>query len=356
MSRDIPNTSSPYAQEGTAAHELAEKCLGAGLDPITFLDVEISGVTVTEDMCDAVRVFTEYCSDGDLFNMNIEQRFDLSALKPPAPMFGTADVIRWLGSTEDGELEVIDYKHGRGYAVDAVGNKQLRYYALGACLAQGIAPETVKMTIVQPRAPHPAGIIRSEVITYDELVGFTNDLMEAARATQADDAPLAAGDHCRFCPAKAQCPEMQSHALVVAKGEFTDVHLPDPRLIPIEQVSDMLSKVGILEEWVRGLRAFALDELGRGNEVPGWKLVAKRATRRFPSEAAVKEWADEEGLSDDELYVKKLKSPAQIEKVVGKKNLPDELVVKASSGNNMAPSDDPRPAVLVGSEFPIVEE
>ena len=76
LEADLPNTSSEYAREGTAAHEVAEQCLLSGKDAIDFLD-EIITVTeteiiwgketqvpyeieVTEEMCEAVQMFVSY--------------------------------------------------------------------------------------------------------------------------------------------------------------------------------------------------------------------------------------------------------------------------------------------------------
>jgi hypothetical protein len=80
--------------------------------------------------------------------------------------------------------------------------------------------------------------------------------------------------------------------------------------------------------------------------VPGWKLVAKRATRSWMSEAAALTALTEAGCSADELT--ELKSPAQVEKVLKKRKIamPEGLITAVSSGNTLASADDPRPAVL----------
>ena len=76
-----------------------------------------------------------------------------------------------------------------------------------------------------------------------------------------------------------------------------------------------------------------------------WR-VATRATRQWTDEQKVIEWAYKNKI-DDATEVK-LKSPAQLEKVVKKFNmeLPSELVTAISSGSTLVPDTDPRPAVL----------
>jgi hypothetical protein len=88
-------------------------------------------------------------------------------------------------------LEVVDLKGGRGVVVEVKGNPQLRTYALGAMLANpGIDVSHVQVTIVQPRAPHKDGRIRSERFHVADLVEWTAELMAAmaSRSLGADSA------------------------------------------------------------------------------------------------------------------------------------------------------------------------
>jgi hypothetical protein len=88
--------------------------------------------------------------------------------------------------------------------------------------------------------------------------------------------------------------------------------------------------------------------LESGAPVPGYKLVAKRATRS---------WTDEEkakaellkSLPESEVVEMSVISPAKAEKALKKRKigLPDDLVVAISSGNTLASVDDPRPEVIL---------
>lgn len=361
LSEGIPNTSSPFAQEGTAAHALAELALRKGVDPDMWLGMKLEGIEVSEDMVDFVRVFTDYCMllEKKCGRSWIEYRFNLAALNPPAPMFGTADFVAYDERTKT--LHVVDLKYGQGVVVEAVGNKQLRYYALGATLAgTNLDINDVWMTIVQPRASHSDGAVRTEIISYVDLLGYAGDLLEAARATTLPDAPLVTGSHCRFCPAAGICPARMAEAQAVASIEFGDLPLdipPAPGVLTDEVFADVLSKLHILEDWAKSVRAFAAAKLSRGDSVPGFKMVAKRATRKWASEETVAEYMKAASFEPDEYFIQKVKSPAQIEKLFPLKQIPEELVVnKVSSGATMVADSDPRPALALsaGDDFMLI--
>jgi hypothetical protein len=356
LSRGQPTYETEHSRAGTAAHEVAEKCLHNGADPDFYEGMEVEGVEVDQDMVDAVRVYVDYCRGLLAPNSSpkhywIEHRFNLGELNPPAAMFGTCDFATY--SAIERQLEFVDYKNGSGVVVEVKGNKQLRYYGLGALieLGKGLDVDTVKITVVQPRAAHPDGVIRSETIPVAELIDFANELMAAARKTLEPDAPLQTGSHCRFCPAAPICPAQREQVQALAQVSFDAMPLdvpPTPESLPPAVLADILHKLPTLEDWAKSIRQYALRQLEAGEVVLGQKLVEKRATRKWASEGQVESWLREEKqLADDEIFVQKLKSPAQIEKVIGKKNLPVDFVVKQSSGYTMVPDTDARPAIAL---------
>ena len=359
LSEQFPDDGpSKYAAEGTAAHELAEACLRSNRDTDSYIGLEFNGFEVTKDMAEAVQVFVDHVRsaavDGEML---LEVQFDLEPLKPPEPMYGTADGVVWTEVDGHWFLQVIDYKHGRGVVVPAVDNDQLKMYALGAVVAARRQPTAVTVTIVQPRAG--AEPIRSETFAYDELKTWWGRAKAAAELAQTEGAPLKAGDWCRFCPAHAQCPAQAKHALVLAQEAFSPIEdepeameFPDPGLLTAEQIGRILQALPVLEDWAKALRAHASQELEAGNEVPGFKLVSKRAVRRWKDEDAAMATLRQMGLSDEAITVKKPVSPAQAEKAL-KAHYPrgaapkvDDLVTKNSSGTKMVSENDPRPAVL----------
>jgi hypothetical protein len=358
LSEGLPDYETVFAKEGTAAHALAEVCLSRGKDPSDFLGMSLEDVEVSEDMVEFVRTYVEHCrgiANGADF-VRVEQRFSLAPLNPPGPMFGTADFVAYHAAQK--RLYVRDLKYGQGVVVEVTGNKQLRYYGLGAAMAPEIAKfdiESIDIGIVQPRAQHPEGVVRSEVVPLDELIGFAGELLESARATLAPGAPLKAGKHCRFCKASGLCPEQKRVAEEVARVEFAAVPErdmpPAPETLPQALFEEILGKLDIVEDWMKAMRGHAVRRLEAGEPVHGFKLVQKRATRKWVDEAAAAQYLEAMGEKPEDLFVRELKSPAQMEKLVGKKNLPNQFIEARSSGTSMVGEDDPRPAVTPGSEF-----
>ncbi|QCO05463.1 DUF2800 domain-containing protein [Azospirillum argentinense] len=365
MSDGVPERTSDYAKEGTAAHELAQACLEQNRDPIEFVDRSFNGVMVTDLMAAAVETYIKHARSmiepGDL--VLVEHRFSLEALTKGTavegvPMFGTADLVvykrelRWL--------YVLDYKHGAGVPVEAKGNPQGRYYALGAALSlqdQGVNPVRVHIEIIQPRVAHFGDPpIRTESLDPMELIEWSADLLEAAERTLAADAPLSPGGHCRFCPAAAICPALQQHALVEAQAEFSPAGAvtipPEPTRLTPEQVGRVLDAADTIEKWLGAVRAHAQGELEAGRAIPGWKLVGgKQGNREWSSETDAALELVGAGLSDDAIYEKKLISPTQAEKLIGKKAMADlsDLVTRKPGRPTLAPAGDKRPAITGGA-------
>lgn len=369
--RKVPRSgSSVYAQEGTAAHELAEECLRSKKDPQDLLGgkwVDESGEEheIEQEMVDAISEYVNLARkliDGAVW-YSIERRFFLDSINPPATMFGTADFVGISGEC----MEVVDLKYGKGVPVEVKENKQLLYYALGAYLSvpQDILARVrwVRMTIVQPRAFHKDGPIRCWEVPVERLLDFVMDLFELAEEALKPGAPLAIGDHCRWCDARGVCPEASKQALSVAQNEFRMLvdkpAPPEPKLLTVDQLASLLPQFDMVENWMAAVREHAYNLLMKGAHVPGFKLVDKRATRKWADENEVEKWIATAGHDPAKLHSTKLLTPAQAEKALGKKNpIPADLVSKTSSGYTMTEATDPRPAAKILAavdEFSVVD-
>lgn len=358
LSIGIQESESVHAAEGTAAHKLADLCLRKGVDASLYAGTQIDGFEVTVEMVDAVQMFLDEVRRVAALDPQsvvfIERQFNLDDLKPPARMFGTADAMVFLPSFR--KLVVLDLKYGRGVLVEVEGNRQLRYYALGGLLEfeknlyKSGAIDEVEIVIVQPRAQHIDGAIRSETIEYLDLVDWTMELLEAAKATQQEDAPLKAGPWCRWCRAKAICPAIRERAQLVAQVEFADLpesKPPAPETLPAEVLVEVLDNMNILEEWLTAVKAYAHVLLEQGYDLPGWKLVAKRAMRKWKDEKDALGALYDMGLSEDDATTTKIRSPAQIDAVMkrygGDPKSIEHLYHKQSSGTTLVPESDSRP-------------
>lgn len=214
LSRDLPNSAGIAAQRGTVAHEV----IGLAMDEAFGKNVPTTDIL--RDYWDAITVYSSYIEkikrDEPAAAIHIEHKFDLTELFPN--LYGQGDCVIWNPYTQ--VLRMIDYKHGENIVVEVERNKQLSYYGLGAIMTLDYRPKWVELTIVQPRAYHPAGPIRSWRVPITYFIEFRNELLAAAKATQEPDAPLSAGDHCIFCPAKSVCTEKHNVAVGAAKREF----------------------------------------------------------------------------------------------------------------------------------------
>lgn len=352
MSKDMPNIESDYARIGTIAHEVAAEYLSNKTWPL-------NDENVTEEMLEAVRVYTDLIETdfskalhSESFIL-IEHKFDMSALYPG--LYGTSDCVIFDGNTKT--LRVYDYKHGAGLPVEVEDNPQLKYYALGALLSSKAKATTVEMIIVQPRCYHGRGPIRRTEIPAVDLIEFSADLIEAAEKTKDPNAPLVPGSHCKFCNASGVCPALHGQALALAKEEFKPSLSYNP-----EKLSEALSKIEVVESWIKGVRDFAYNEAVHGRIPPGWKLVEKRATRKWiENESLTDQIKQKFDLKDEDVFVKTFKSPAQIEKLFGKDKSKKEklgsFVVSQSSGTVLVPESDNRPPALTSAsdDFSVVK-
>lgn len=340
--------SSEYAAEGTAAHAFAEMCLRPWAEgkplvsPDNYLGQTVENFIVTPNMAEAVNVYVEASAndyqEGD--EIEIEVRFDLSEVH--TGLFGTADKIRYRES--DASLKVSDYKHGAGVAVDVEWNEQLMYYALGAALRLGRRPlRTITLEIVQPRCPHPDGIVREWTIGVDVLIDFCEDLRQAAIRTEAPEALLNPGDHCRWCPASGFCPARRDLAQARAKMVFMDgVDYSG------EDLASCLADLPSILQWAKAVNEFAYSEAVAGRIPPGYKLVQKPARRKWRDDEVTAEALKDFGMDDEDIYQpRELKTVPMIEKVYGKKNMKEleELIVMEPTGTTLVPLTDRRPAI-----------
>lgn len=373
LSRGVPDVQSRYAAEGQVAHLLAEMSWKSGVDPAHYIGETFDGIDVTEEMAEAVALFhteltEQYSGRNETGVVFIERKFDLNDLNPPAPMFGTSDAVVVLERAR--RLIVSDLKYGSGVLVEVVENPQELFYALGALLSYekefGFGKiDEIELVVVQPRAFHRDGAVRRWVTSYEELLAFAVKLLGAAKRTLEPNAPLKAGDWCRFCPARALCPALRDHAVAVAQVDFAEPEIspPDPRKLTLPQLTFVLDNAKIIEDWLSSVRTFAQAMLDRGEEVPGYKLVPKRAMRKWRDEAGAALTLETNGMTRAMIVDESLKSPAQIEKVIKQYGSKDKwlpilegLVVKESSGLTLARDSDPRPAALIGPAHDFADE
>jgi len=277
----------------------------------------------------------------------IEKRVDFSEWVPGG--FGTADHLCF--DVENEVCHVSDLKYGRGVKVRAKENSQLMLYALGAYADfNWVYPiMTFHLSIIQPRL----NCTSEWEISTEGLLKWASAVKEKAALALSKNPPLNPGEvQCRWCrAAKAGCPAIADKNLAIARTEFA------PQLFTNPQIAEILEKKKMITDWLKGLETYAKAQLHQGIDVPGFKLVRGRPNRKWKDadRAANLMCLD---LNLDQIYPKKIISPAQAEKLLGKgHSILNENAETPLGDPTLVSVSDPRPALdseVVGSEFNVV--
>jgi hypothetical protein len=342
------SSSSEAAAQGTFAHHIASECLTGVRRPSEWSGNKtiIDGFTIEcdEEMIDGVQFYLDTVDDdlqpGDVQHVEVGLAEELAKLHPS--LGGTADYARWRPSTR--ELLVCDLKYGAGVAVSAEDNRQLLTYALGVMLRLKVGADKITVRIVQPRLEIDGQKVRDWTFDGKGILDFAADLIDAANRASLPDAPLNPGYWCRktFCPAARECPEVEKYQHAMVAAEF-DVNLP-VTAETLTKVAKALEMIGPLEAKIKQVEAYAYELANRGLDIPGYKLVDKRGTRKWKDTEHVIAWAKAKAI--DPYAEPDLLSVAQLEKKLKKeeKKELEQFVEKVSSGTTLVPASDNRPA------------
>lgn len=340
LESDEPESTSAAAEQGTAAHALAEHKLRRALKqrskrPVSaWIDDEME--TLTDDYVSFVQehisIAQETCGDPQVL---IEQRLDFSHVVPGS--FGTGDCVIIAEPT----LQIIDLKYGQGVLVEAVNNPQLMLYALGALHAFGSLYdiETVSVTIYQPR--------RANVDTWEISVAELEQWAETevkpkAELASAGEGEFCPGSWCQFCRIAPTCRARAEANLQLAKLEFVP-----PAELSDAEIADVLTRIPQLKTWASDVEAYALSKaVNQGVVFEGFKLVAGRSVRKYTSEKDVAAAAEAAGYRD--IWDRKLITLTAMEKLMGKpafNEILGDLVTKPAGKPTLVPASDKRPAL-----------
>jgi hypothetical protein len=333
-----PKPSSKYADEGTLLHNVMAELIMSEEPPEYYIgtryeDQILTFELVEEKILPALRAL-DVIDPEHKMEIEAETRVGFGDLLPG--VFGSTDLIGRLGN----RAVVLDWKFGDGVMVEVEENPQLMFYAAAAMRTpeaqwafEGVTE--IECVIVQPPE------VRRWVTTPERIAKFELELVQAVKQAEKPDAKLTVGDHCRWCAAKPICPKMTGAVDRALKVQLDNLDAP--------KISAYLKNADMLEDWIKDLRALALQMLESGAKLPEYKLVAKRAIRSWSDEEKAKVALFAYGLTESEVMETSVVSPAKAEKALKKRKigLPEDLVVAISSGNTLASVDDPRPEVML---------
>jgi hypothetical protein len=394
----LPEKSSSFADEGTAAHELASMALLSKRDAAAFLGRVITvksrdggkstDFPVDDEMAGEVQKYLDkvrQCAAGA--ELMVEQRLEFSEYVGVPDQFGTSDAVVLTADA----IQVHDLKYGKGVRVDADENEQLMLYALGALFTFGALGDfkRVRLFIHQVRLDH----LSEWDCSVDELLAFAAKAKEAATAaisflpspTDGRQRGLAISDfnpgdkQCRFCKAKATCPALAGEVSRIVYGDPSTLgnkhETAKPQAVPrsVSLLGTYRDRVNLVMDWAKAVIAQVDSELDAGNEVPGWKRIdgppGDRAwTNKDEAEKALKSMR----LKHEQMFKYTLISPTQAERLAPakpkrvKKGEPAPEVIEMPLGERQwttlqklihrppgrsitVPADDPRPAKTAGS-------
>lgn len=321
--------SSEAAQDGTACHAVAEAILNATLGsakrpPVAGDTVE--GRIVTEQMIEAAGMYATYvagiiskCGITKKPRIGFEKRVECPNIHELSA--GTVDAYVW--DSAENTLHLFDLKYGFG-VVEAVENWQLINYADGVMSYLDVIASTVVFHIVQPRAFHKEGPIRTWSVDGDTLDALHNRLHDAALEALSDSPECRTGEHCKYCAGRTHC-----EAAISAGYNAVDM---SSGVLPVNASNEELGRM--LEDFKRGEEQlkYMIDAvetqlstaLRSGERVEGYRLTESRGRTMWSLSAdEVIALGDEHGI---DLRKPDTVTPKQAQKL----GLPADIVTENS--------------------------
>jgi hypothetical protein len=365
LEQTFPDRSNDAADEGTAAHKLAEielKFMFGFTTAQQYRNERADFVKTSKWYCqDMANYIDDFCayveeafnSAGEGAQIFLEVELNLNFWVPEG--FGTGDVI----IVSDTVAILIDLKYGKGVSVSAFENKQLRLYSLGVVFHFGLTFgfKRIVATIYQPRIDN----ITTDEITVKALETWAEEVLKPrALLAFAGTGEFVVGEHCTFCRAAPECRALAEANLKIIQTDFGTVeNVPAMEMLTVAEYVEILAASARVRSWLKSIERHALVEALRGRKWPGYKVVQGRSSRKWSEPLVVETRLLSLNYLEDQIFEpSKLLSVAQIEKVVGKKKLPDmlgSLIHKSSGAPALVPESDKRieykPAEVDFAEF-----
>lgn len=338
----FPDEQSPYAAEGTVAHDLAESILRHKLEGKKAPKLDDHST----EMVEAVNRYVDICeekvneararsSDAEVM---IEAKLDFSRWVPEG--FGTGDMV----IVADGILEVIDLKYGKGVPVSAIENTQMRLYALGAYDVNEFLYDvkTVRMTIVQPRLDS----VSTDELPLEELLDWGEDIKPIAQRAFRGEGDCTPCDYCNFCKARHTCRALADTCLTAFYKDGGKLN----QLLTDSEVSDILAMKDLITKWIKGVYDFAYEKALSGEKQwPGYKLVEGTSRRTITDPKAAAQTLLDNGYKEKDIFKpRELEGITNLQKVLGKQGVAKYLeayIDKPEGKPTLVPESDKRPAI-----------
>jgi len=358
-----PDTSTRFSKEGNSAHEVAAAFL-QNREP----NPENCPVPIDEDMRWHGWNYAEYVQGLRKLGscLIVEQ-------KMPLWYYEGRHAIVDAAVLNPDHFHIVDYKYGEGIIVTPEQNLQVIIYArqiISGCVKPqpftGGDDFPITLHIFQPRGRNAADSpFHFWQTTWGEIKRISDDIAANAYIIQSNNrvkGPMpefvASEKTCQWCPAKGFCPERRKQ-ITSELSEFAVIEepatLPSVRGITVEQLAAVLKHKDQIISWLNDAEEYAMERMKAGHAIPGFKLVTGRSGNRYWIDPvkAVQLLTATTVLKREELIEEKVKTPAQVEKLIGKKKFNGELgkLIGKPPGNAViAPEDDEREPYFLKAE------
>lgn len=348
MEEGLPDFTSRFAAEGTAAHTLVELKLKRANGQITKSQYDRRFKTFTESSEYYSKAMADYTdAHVDLVVEAYHKRKDAAFLSEQQVSFdrwvpggfGTADTI----IVDDDILEIWDLKYGKGVHVRADHNVQLMLYALGAYDIYSIVYDfkKVKMVISQPRI----GNLDSFEISVKDLLAWGDGVVKIAADKALNGEGPCDWDNPQtwtFYKAMGFDKALAEYNLQIRKYKFKAANTLSP-----DEVADIIAQAPRLRKWLDAVEAYAKTALMDGQAIPGFKVVAGRANRVIKDKAAAGAKLVADGADPGDVYKPQDLLPlGKLERAFGRDHLAEvlgDLIVKPEGKPTLVTEDDKRP-------------
>lgn len=375
-----PHRYSVANAQGTIKHHVIERCLNENLDPYHFVDTEFrlgdlreEDDAMPQEWQDYTYEFTEDDADTMMIALDeidsypgerfIEYRVDTSKYCGPN-QFGTLDLAVII-PVRKGVVDLLiwDNKFGR-VAVNPFENMQMSLY--GLCFWENIVSKMdvrVRRVIIRVWQPLVVGAGGRWVTTLDYLEDFGEKVKKAAKKALGENPKANPGPvQCEYCigakTGKCEANYKWNRDVLIAafaEGEEIDDLIENDEVpcfkfngVSPKERTWLIDNFPMFKRFIERLENQAFRDAYYGTDVvPGKKLIYGNRPRRKYRNAVRAEGRIVASIGEERAYTKKLISPAQLEKEVGKTKIGDyeDIIERGEAKLVLVDEHDSRPRV-----------
>lgn len=376
-----PNRYSEANAQGTIKHAVIERCLRKEYDPYRFVgdvfrlgDFREDDEDMPQEWADYEYEFTEDDADTIMLALDqidtyegekfIEYRVDLSRFCGEGQK-GTLDLAILMPIEDDFfDIDVLlwDNKFGR-VGVNAYKNSQLMLYGIGIH-DNIVKPRKLRVRnyIIRIWQPYVKGGGGEWTISAKNLMKFAEKVKPLAKAALGPNPTANPGpEQCEWCiGAKlSKCEanfdwNVKTLKKMLADDEDID-ELVEKDEIPCLKFNGvdpktrswLINNFDMFKKFIERLETQAFEDAYYGNPVPGKKLARGNSPHRKYRNKVEAETVIVENLGSDKAYTKKVISPAQLEKIVGRAKMDEysHLIERGEPKLILVDEHDSRPRV-----------